>query len=72
MACDCEFDPDPSDPEEDTLEKSWHYRRTCPACGGVWFGLHCPHDGVQKPCPHCGVAPAPELSEEGDALERWR
>lgn len=59
MSCDCTFDPDPNDPDEDTPEKAWHYKRTCAHCGGVWFGLHCPHDGVQNPCPDCGVRPTP-------------
>jgi len=50
--CDCEFDF----PEGD----SWHYWRTCKACGFRWGGLHCPHDGYQNPCPSCGVRPEPE------------
>ena len=50
--CDCEFDF----PEGD----SWHYWRTCKACGFRWGGLHCPHDGYQNPCPSCGVHPEPE------------
>jgi hypothetical protein len=48
--CRCEFDPYDDDPDEE----SWHYRRTCGGCGYVWWGLHCPHDGVQNPCPSCG------------------
>ncbi len=34
-----------------------HFLRTCAACGNQWDGLHCPHDGVQNPCPGCGVRP---------------
>lgn len=60
MACDCEFTPDPDDPEESTPETAWHYRRTCPSCGVTWWALHCPHDGIQNPCPECGVTPTPE------------
>jgi predicted RNA-binding Zn-ribbon protein involved in translation (DUF1610 family) len=53
MACDCELSVDPDDPSDD-----WHYLRACPSCGREWRALHCPHDGVQTPCPHCGVRPA--------------
>jgi hypothetical protein len=59
MACECEFDPYPPE-DEDAGEESWHFRRTCTNCGGSWFGLHCPYDGHQNPCPHCGVNPEPE------------
>jgi hypothetical protein len=52
--CDCEFDTDPGDPEDD-----WHFHRTCPNCGEKWWALHCPHDGAQNPCPHCKVRPEP-------------
>jgi hypothetical protein len=46
--CTCEFDfPEPDG------EESWHYTRTCPD-GHTWGALHCPHDGVQNPCPECG------------------
>jgi hypothetical protein len=57
--CDCEFTPDPNDPDEDGTpgNEPWHYRRQCPACGQWWWALHCPHDGAQNPCPHCGVTP---------------
>lgn len=52
--CDCTFDPyDPADYEPgEAIEESWHYRRTCPICGAVWWSLHCPHDGYQRPCPN--------------------
>ncbi len=49
--CDCEFTPDPDD------EYSCHYTRTCDSCGYMWHGLHCPHDGIQNPCPRCRIAP---------------
>jgi hypothetical protein len=51
--CDCEFDyPD----DEGGLR--WQYLRTCQLCGQEWGALHCPHDGVQNPCPTCGwIAP---------------
>jgi hypothetical protein len=52
VSCDCEFDPDPTDPDDD-----WHYRRTCQFCGRHWYGLHCPHDLIQNPCAHCGETP---------------
>lgn len=55
FACDCEFDTYDDDPEE-----SWHYRRVCAHCGEAWWGLHCPHDGRQNPCPGCGVVPTPQ------------
>lgn len=48
--CQCEFDRT-DDPD------SYHYRRTCLACGKVWFSLHCEHDGYQRPCVHCSERP---------------
>lgn len=62
--CNCEFDVDPDSDDENTPETTWHYRRTCRHCSGVWWGLHCPHDGRQNPCPHCGVRPTPVCSDE--------
>lgn len=50
--CECEFTPDPNDPDDD-----WHFLRRCLHCGETWWGLHCPHDGYQNPCPKCGVRP---------------
>ncbi len=52
--CRCEFDQDPDDPEP-----SWHYHRICLHCGHEWWGLHCPHDGYQNPCPGCDIKPTP-------------
>ena len=49
--CNCEFDPYDDEPETD----SWHYKRSCQACGSTWYSLHCIHDGYQNPCPSCGV-----------------
>jgi len=54
--CECEFDPYP----DDDPEPSWHYKRTCKHCGREWYGLHCPHEASQNPCPGCGVRPTPE------------
>ena len=34
-----------------------HYHRTCLSCGENWWGLHCPHDGIQNPCSACGMRP---------------
>lgn len=51
--CECEFDPY----QDGDDEESWHFLRRCNACGGEWYGLHCPHDGHQNPCPHCGLRP---------------
>jgi hypothetical protein len=53
--CNCEFSPYDDEPEEE----SWHFRRRCKHCGHVWYGLHCPHDRIQNPCPSCGTRPAP-------------
>jgi hypothetical protein len=53
--CGCEFAVNPDD-----LDDDWHFLRTCRHCGGEWFGLHCPHDGHQNPCAHCGIRPTPE------------
>lgn len=59
MACNCEFTPyDENDPEYG--EESWHYRRRCRNCGMTWLSTHCKHDGIQPPCPECGVVPAAE------------
>ena len=52
--CNCKLTKDPWDPEDD-----WHFDRACLRCGQHWRGLHCQHDGVQNPCPYCGVTPAP-------------
>lgn len=57
--CECEFLPDPNDPHEATPEDTWHFLRICQQCGGYWWGLHCPHDGHQNPCPWCEVRPTP-------------
>lgn len=53
--CDCEFDPETAEPGEEAC----HYLRVCPFCTAHWAGLHCPHDGVQNPCPLCGLRPPP-------------
>lgn len=53
--CDCEFNPY----DDDSGEESFHYLRTCEHCGHKWYGLHCPHDRYQNPCPNCGVQPTP-------------
>jgi NAD-dependent SIR2 family protein deacetylase len=60
--CDCEFDPYADCVEEE----SWHFKRTCEFCGYSWYGLHCPHDGHQNPCPECGKRPTvvPEPDED--------
>lgn len=54
--CQCEFQPyDEPDPDGE----SWHYKRKCRHCGFIWWGLHCPHDGYQNPCPKCKKLPTP-------------
>ena len=62
--CDCDFD-EYEEGDADYGEESWHYRRTCLHCGHTWYGLHCPHDGRQNPCPSCGIIPA-VVHEEDD------
>lgn len=55
--CNCEFDAYEHHEGEviDELDlSSWHHKRTCGGCGTVWWSLHCPHDGIQHPCPACG------------------
>jgi hypothetical protein len=47
MSCECEFDD----------YQAWQYKRICLFCGHEWYGLHCPHDGHQNPCPSCGKRP---------------
>jgi len=59
--CDCEFDHDPEEPDE----QSTHYLRVCLHCGGKWWGLHCPHDLIQNPCALCGVVPRPVAEDAG-------
>jgi hypothetical protein len=66
MACDCEFESDPEEPHE----PAWHYRRTCSYCQHTWQGLHCPHDGHQRPCPQCGLTPRPEFDMDSVSLTR--
>ena len=63
--CECEFSPIPGDSEEGTPETAWHYFRTCSHCSEQWYGVHCPHDGIQNPCPKCGNVPLPQC-ECGD------
>lgn len=57
--CKCEFDPYEQGEDEDSV----HYKRICEFCVGSWYGLHCPHDGAQNPCPYCERRPiaVPEL-----------
>lgn len=76
--CCCEFEPDPNDPDEDTIATSWHFRRTCPHCLGVWWSLHCRHDSIQRGCPQCGrasfwpaMAPSNDVAIEA-ARQAWR
>ncbi len=59
MPCECKFDPDPDDPEEDKPWTARHYKRQCLRCDHIWYGLHCPHDRYQNPCPGCGHLPVP-------------
>lgn len=63
----CDFDADSSDPDDG--EEPWHYLLTCLHCGTKWYGLHCPHDGYQNPCPGCGVRPTPVREEAGRVEE---
>jgi len=48
----CLFTPDPTkeDPED-----QFHYLRRCSACQQTTWSLHCPHDGHQNSCGHCGT-----------------
>lgn len=64
--CHCPFTPffwGSDDPPTmiamDLTEDSWHHLRECQACGKWWWGLHCPHDGYQNPCPDCKTVPTP-------------
>jgi len=50
----------------DTVEDYTHYNRTCTGCGHNWWGLHCPHDGYQNPCPNCGKLPKTIFTFSGD------
>lgn len=54
--CECQFTPDPDDPNA-VEYGSWHYLRRCEHCRGTWWGLHCPHDLKQNPCINCGQRP---------------
>ncbi|MBP9839984.1 MAG: hypothetical protein KBC44_03360 [Candidatus Pacebacteria bacterium] len=48
---------EPKTLEDVLLDASTHYERVCTNCGQVWWGLHCPHDGYQNPCPNCDKKP---------------
>jgi hypothetical protein len=48
---------EPKTLEDALLDASTHYERVCTNCGQVWWGLHCPHDGYQNPCPNCDKKP---------------
>ena len=67
MPCGCEFVKKYED--DDSGEVPWHYKRVCKACGKWWYGLHCPHDGYQNPCPHCGARPRPVVVNDDQAGE---
>jgi hypothetical protein len=43
-----------------------HFHRTCQNCGKNWWGLHCPHDGYQNPCPECKTKPTAVNQEHCD------
>ena len=60
--CECRFD-NYDDPNVEG--ESWHYRRTCEFCGNRWWGLHCPHDGHQNPCPLCDKRPTVVPESDG-------
>lgn len=49
--CDCEQDMGFTDEPD---EEPCLFTRTCQMCGCEWGSGHCPHDGVQRPCPDCG------------------
>jgi predicted RNA-binding Zn-ribbon protein involved in translation (DUF1610 family) len=57
---DCNCEPDVGDdedfPDEEPIGNT-HYTRTCEVCASTWESLHCPHDGIQNPCPSCGWRP---------------
>jgi len=57
--CDCE--PEVDEPSEEAT----HFKRTCKSCGANWWGLHCPHDGYQNPCPECKALPMVEADGDG-------
>lgn len=48
-----------SEVDSKALDDYTHYHRTCLNCGMNWWGLHCPHDGYQNPCPQCDETPEP-------------
>lgn len=52
--CNCEFSE-----YDDSDDESFHFKRTCEHCNHTWYSLHCRHDGIQNPCPNCGVKPNP-------------
>lgn len=51
--------PQPSDNLNKAVEDFYHHQLVCQFCGETWWGLHCPHDGYQNPCPNCDVPPTP-------------
>jgi hypothetical protein len=65
MACGCKFATD-----EEGESDPWHFERKCEHCGGTWWGLHCPHDSYQNPCPDCGERPTVLIMPSGFFLRR--
>lgn len=39
------------------VEDYYRFRRTWTFCGKNWWAVHCPHDGIQNPCPSCEKRP---------------
>ncbi|GEM_PF-1899086 len=58
--CECEFAVSAGSDEE----PSWHFERKCEYCQHVWYGLHCPHDEYQNPCPKCDKRPTVVFDKE--------
>lgn len=45
--------------QDKEVEDYFHHQLVCRFCGNTWWGLHCPHDGYQNPCPGCDKPPIP-------------
>jgi hypothetical protein len=66
--CKCRFSPIPGDNSEVSRRDAWHYLRVCSHCEKAWWGIHCKHDGVQTPCPHCTLTTVPVIDTDFDLL----
>jgi len=54
---------------DEQIDEWTHFYRVCTSCGHGWWGLHCPHDGYQNPCPNCHQRPDTVKENAGGECE---